>query len=226
MGVRRPARGRHEARLAVKTSWLAHGRAEAHTEVIAEIILFHHAQGLTEGLRRLADRLRTAGHVVHTPDMYSGRTFSSLDEGLAFASRIGHDAIEEIARRAARQHPDADTTMGFSLGAFPAQLLAQEWGKVRQLVLVAGGMPPRDLQGDWRSSARLCVHVADPDDWIPRGSLALLLRHAPEAQVHRYRGLGHMFVDPSSPDYDADAAELFEERLLTWLMEGDALPHP
>lgn len=206
---------------------LAQGATRAHTEGIGEIILFHHAQGLTEGLREMAERLRAAGHQVHTPDMYSGVVFGQLDEGLAFASRIGHDAIEEVARRAARKHPHANTAIGFSLGAFPAQLLAQEWKKIDSLVLVAGGLPPRDLGGDWRFDVRLCVHAADPDDWIPRGSLETLLHQARWPRVHRYPGIGHMFVDPSSPDYDADAADLFEERLLAWLDEGDlARSHP
>lgn len=200
---------------------LARVATQAHTEGIAEIILFHHAQGLTEGLRDLAERLRAAGHKVHTPDMYSGPVFGKLDEGLAFASRIGHDAIEEVARRAARRHPHTNTVIGFSLGAFPAQLLAQEWKKIDGLVLVAGGLPPRDLGGDWRFNVRLSVHAADPDDWIPPGSLETLLHHARGPHIHRYPGLGHMFVDPSSPDYDADAADLFEERLLAWLEEGD-----
>jgi len=206
---------------------LAQGAAQAHTEGIAEIILFHHAQGLTEGLRDMAERLSAAGHTVHTPDIYSGAVFGRLDEGLEFASRIGHDAIEEVARRAARKHPHVNTVIGFSLGAFPAQLLAQEWKKIDSLVLVAGGLPPRDLGGDWRFSVRLSVHAADPDDWIPTGSLETLLRHARAPHVHRYPGLGHMFVDPSSPDYDADAADLFEERLLAWLDEGDRVrSHP
>lgn len=200
---------------------MAQGVAQAHTEGIAEIILFHHAQGLTEGLREMAERIRAAGHVVHTPDMYSGVVFGRLDEGLAFASRIGHDAIEEVARRAARQHPHSDTVIGFSLGAFPAQLLAQERKKIHGLVLVAGGLPPRDLGGEWRVDVRLSVHAADPDDWIPAGSLETLLRRARAPHVHRYPGIGHMFVDPSSPDYDADAADLFEESLLAWLEEGD-----
>jgi len=173
----------------------------------------------------MADRLRASGHVVHTPDMYSGVVFDRLDEGLAFASRIGHDAIEEVARRAARQHPHADTVIGFSLGAFPAQLLAQEWMKIHQVALIAGGCAPAELGGDWRVDVRLALHAADPDDWVPPGSLEPLLHYARGAHVHRYPGLGHMFVDPSSPDYDADAADLFEERLFAWLEDGSRTPH-
>lgn len=189
---------------------------------MAEILLFHHAQGLTDGLRSLVERLHAVGHTVHTPDMYAGRVFSRLDDGVAHAGRIGHDAIEDIARRTALHHPAADTVIGFSLGAFPAQLLAQEWRRVRHCMLIGGAMPPEEIGGEWRHDVRLSIHVADPDDWVPATELTSLLAHSPGAHVHRYPGKRHMFVDPSSADYDADAADLFEERLVEWL---DKLPH-
>lgn len=184
---------------------------------MAAILMFHHAQGLTEGLRALAQRLRAAGNEVHTPDMYSGAVFSHIDDGLEYASKIGHDAIEEVARRAALHYPSADTVIGFGLGACPAQLLAQEWHKVHQVTLVAGALAPRELRGEWPVNVRLDVHVADPDDWITPAAITSLTQHARGTHVLRYRGVGHMFADPSSPDYDADAADLFEERLFAWL---------
>ena len=49
---------------------------------MAEVLLFHHAQGLTPGIRTFADELRAAGHTVHTPDLFDGRTFPTLDDGL------------------------------------------------------------------------------------------------------------------------------------------------
>lgn len=189
---------------------------------MAEILLFHHAQGLTEGLCSFVDRLRAAGHAVHAPDMFAGQVFPRLDDGVAYAGRIGHDAIEDIARRTALHHPTADTVMGFSLGTFPAQLLAQEWRRIRHCVLMGGAMPPAEIGGEWRHNVRLSIHVADPDDWVPASDLTPLLQHAPDAHVHRYPGRRHMFVDPSCADYDADAADLFEERVLEWL---DAVPH-
>lgn len=189
---------------------------------MSEILLFHHAQGLTEGLSALVDRLSAAGHTVHAPDMYAGRVFSRLDDGLAHAGRIGHDAIEDIARRAALHHPTADTVMGFALGAFPAQLLAQEWRRIRACALIGGAVPPHEIGGEWRHDVRLSIHLADPDDWVPPSELTSLLAQAPHNHVHRYPGRRHMFVDPSSPDYDADAADLCEERLLEWL---DDIPH-
>ena len=60
---------------------------------MAEIVLFHHAQGLTPGMVAFADVLRAAGHTVHTPDLFEGRTFPTLDEGIAYAKSVGFGTI-------------------------------------------------------------------------------------------------------------------------------------
>ena len=52
-------------------------------------MLFHHALGLIPGVTAFADELRTAGHTVHTPDLFEGRTSASLEEGVAHAQEIG-----------------------------------------------------------------------------------------------------------------------------------------
>ena len=44
---------------------------------MTEILLFHHAQGQTPGFLAFADELRVAGHAVHAPDLYDGRTFTT-----------------------------------------------------------------------------------------------------------------------------------------------------
>jgi len=49
---------------------------------MAEVLLLEHAQGQTRGVLAFADELRQAGHTVHDPDLYDGRTFDSLDESL------------------------------------------------------------------------------------------------------------------------------------------------
>ena len=56
---------------------------------MADVVLFHHALGLTPGIVAFADELRRAGHTVHTPDLFQGRTFGSIDEGMAYANEIG-----------------------------------------------------------------------------------------------------------------------------------------
>ena len=40
---------------------------------MAEVVLFHHLQGLTEGVRAFAGELRAGGHTVHTPDLFDGQ---------------------------------------------------------------------------------------------------------------------------------------------------------
>ena len=189
---------------------------------MAEILLFHHAYGLTDGLRDLAARLTAEGHTVHCPDCYAGVTFKRLDDGLAHAQRIGHDAVEDVARRSAREHRSANVVIGVGLGAMQAQVLAQDLHRIRGCLLVAGAFPPKSLGGEWHRDTALEIHLADPDEYVPQEELDHLLYHAPHAHVYRYRNKGHLFMDRCSRDYDADAADLFEERLENWLVSLDA----
>jgi dienelactone hydrolase len=89
------------------------------------LLLFHHAQGQTPGFLAFADDLRAGGHTVHTPDLFDGKAFDSLDEGVAYAKQIGFD--EFVARGVATANglPADIVYAGFSLGVMPAQSLAQ-----------------------------------------------------------------------------------------------------
>ena len=91
---------------------------------MAEVVLFHHAQGLTAGVRAFADGLRRAGHVVHTPDLYKGTTFATLEDGVAHAEKVGFAEIVERGEQAARGLPEEAVYAGMSLGVMPAQKLA------------------------------------------------------------------------------------------------------
>ncbi|HEX4230621.1 MAG TPA: hypothetical protein VHZ07_18230 [Bryobacteraceae bacterium] len=90
-----------------------------------QVLLFHHAQGQTPGFLAFVEELRKAGHTVHAPDLYDGRTFNTLAEGIAHAQDIGFDGIIERGRVAAEELPEALVYAGFSLGVMPAQMLAQ-----------------------------------------------------------------------------------------------------
>ncbi len=184
--------------------------------------MFHHAYGLTPGLRALAERLNANGHTVHAPDSFNGRTFDNVDEAVAYAGEIGHDALLELAMQEARQHRGADVVVGFSLGTGPAQYIAQHLRRVRACLLMGGAAAPEMFGSSWRPQVALQVHLADPDEWCTPDEVGALEREVPDAQIFRYRGKGHLFVDPSTDDYDADAADQFEERLDTWLAELDA----
>ena len=69
---------------------------------MAEVLLFHHAQGLTSGIHAFADELRAAGHTVHTPDLFDGRTFDSIDEGMAYIKSSGMDDRMAVGRTSIR----------------------------------------------------------------------------------------------------------------------------
>src|SRR5213592_798704 len=92
---------------------------------MTEVALYHHVQGLTEGVRSFADDLRQAGHTVHTPDLFDGRTFDSIEEGFGFSREAGFDAIQERGAAAADQLGPELVYAGFSFGVTIAQRLAQ-----------------------------------------------------------------------------------------------------
>src|SRR5450755_3174954 len=113
---------------------------------MAALLLFHHALGLTPGVRAFADDLRTAGHIVHTPDLFDGHTFQSIDEGLAHISKIGFDDMRERAVRVADELPHDLVYAGFSFGVLPAQKLAQTRPGARGALLFYSCLP---ISGDW-----------------------------------------------------------------------------
>lgn len=73
---------------------------------VAEVLLFHHAQGLTRGCLSWADELRAAGHVVHAPDLDDGKTLTQLAEGVGYAEEVGFETIIECGRLAADSLPN------------------------------------------------------------------------------------------------------------------------
>ena len=116
---------------------------------MAEVLLFHHAQGLTSGVRAFADELRSAGHTVHTPDLYAGRCFKSLGEGLDYAKEIGFGEVFERGVRAATDLPAELVYAGFSLGAMPAQALAQTRPGACGALLFHSAVPVSEFGASW-----------------------------------------------------------------------------
>ena len=105
---------------------------------MAQIILFHHALGLTDGVRALADQIAAGGHTVHTPDLYDGRTFATVDEGVAHAQQIGFEEIGRRGMRACAQHQEASVVAGISMGVMPAWRVAQVVPGFRACIAMAG----------------------------------------------------------------------------------------
>src|SRR6266513_4118782 len=116
---------------------------------MTEILLFHHAQGQTRGFLAFADELRTAGHVVHTPDLYDGKTFTDLDDGVGYAKQVGFDTIGERGRLAANGLPNELVYGGFSLGVMPAQMLAQTRPGAKGALLFSAALPALEFGSPW-----------------------------------------------------------------------------
>ncbi|MGY4644799.1 dienelactone hydrolase family protein [Cellulomonas sp. URHB0016] len=188
---------------------------------MAEILLLHHAQGLTPGVRALADTLRTAGHTVHAPDVYDGRTFDTLDDGIAYAGEVGFDTVMERGRAAADGLPEDLVYVGLSLGVMPAQLLAQTRPGARGAVLLHACVPTSEFGGPWPAGVPVQVHGMDADPFfVGEGDIdaaRALVAETDEAELFLYPGDQHLFTDSSLASYDEPATRLLTERVLTFL---------
>jgi len=188
---------------------------------MAELLLFHHAQGLTLGCLSFADELRAAGHVVHAPDLYDGKTFMELADGVAYAEQVGFETILEHGRLAADGLPSDIVYAGFSLGVLPAQMLAQTRPGARGALLFHACIPPSEFGGSWPQGVPLQIHMMDADKIVLRdGDLDVarqLAETIEDAELFLYPGDRHLFVDSSLPDYDESAATLLRQRVLSFL---------
>jgi dienelactone hydrolase len=186
---------------------------------LAEVLLFHHAQGQTEGFLALADELRAAGHVVHAPDLYDGKTFADLDEGIGYAKQVGFDTIAERGRLAADGLANELVYAGFSLGAMPAQMLAQTRPGSKGALLFHAAFPASEFGGSWPPGVPLQIHMMEDDEWATEDLPAAreLVETTDGAELFLYPGDRHLFADKSLPDYDESAAKLLKQRVLAFL---------
>lgn len=189
---------------------------------MAEVVVFHHAQGLTPGIVAFADELRGAGHTVHTPDLFDGRTFGSIDEGMAYAADLGFPG--EILRRGAAAVADLPAELvyaGFSLGVLPAQLLAQTRPGARGALLCYSCVPVAEFGPAWPADVPVQVHGMDADPFfVGEGDIDAardLIAEAKHGELFLYPGDQHYFADSSLPSYDPTATALLIQRALDLL---------
>jgi len=188
---------------------------------MAEILLFHHALGQTTGFHAWADELRRAGHTVHTPDLFDGRTFGTIDEGVAYAGEVGFGEIIERGVRAAEALPSELVYAGFSLGVLPAQKLAQTRAGARGALLFYSCVPTSEFGSAWPAKVPVQIHGMDADPFfVDEGDIdaaRLLVESTEHAELFLYPGDQHYFADSSLPSYDESAAALLMQRVLTFL---------
>jgi dienelactone hydrolase len=186
---------------------------------MAEVVLYHHVQGLTEGVRSFADELRQAGHTVHTPDLFDGRTFGTIEEGMAFAREAGFGALAERGVAAAQGIGPDVVYAGFSFGVMAAQQLAQTRPGARGALLIDSCLPVSEFGDAWPEGVPVQVHGKEGDPFFAEDLEAAqaLVDSTDRAELFLYPGDEHLFADSSLPVYDADAATLLTERVLAFL---------
>jgi dienelactone hydrolase len=188
---------------------------------MTEVILYHHAQGLTSGVRDFAETLKQAGHTVHLPDLYEGRVFDTLEEGIAYAQEVGFGTIGERGQRAAEGLPNTLVYAGFSLGVMPAQMLAQTSPGAKGALLFHACFPTSEFGGAWPEGVPVQIHGMDSDKlFVEEGDLdaaRALVAATSDAELFLYPGKEHLFADDSLPSYDERAAALLMERVLRFL---------
>lgn len=192
---------------------------------MAEVLLFHHAQGLTEGVEAFAGKLRRGGHDVTVPDLYDGATFDTIEAGVAHAERLGFENLLDEGVRITEGLVEGLVYAGFSLGALVAHQLAQTRPGARGALLYHHGDVPIDTFGDsWPAGVDLQIHVSEDDPFYEPDVVDQFVERAgasATAEVFVYPGSAHLFTDSSLPDYDADSAALVLERSLRFLDKRD-----
>lgn len=182
---------------------------------MAEVVVFHHSLGLTDSVRRFADALREAGHTVHTPDIYDGRTFATIEEGMAHAEELGFPmGVVDRGRATAAELPADAFYVGFSLGVMIAQSLAQTKPGARGAVLVYAALPLGEWgdnwPAEWPEGVPLQIHMTEGDE--DEAIAKALVEAVPGAELFSYPGGEHMFAEQ-----DEQAASLLTQRVLTFL---------
>jgi dienelactone hydrolase len=192
---------------------------------MADLVLYHHVQGLTAGVMSFADGLRQAGHTVRTPDLFDGRTFTTIEEGMAHAREVGFGVLVERGLAAAEGVSSTGVVYaGFSLGVMPAQQLAQTCADARGALLFHACAPVSEFGERWPDGVPVQVHGMDADPFFAEeegdlGAAHELIASTDQAELFLYPGRQHLFADSSLPSYDEPAASLLMDRVLRFLQE-------
>ena len=187
---------------------------------MAEVVLFHHVQGLTDGVQEFAEQLRAGGHTVHTPDLLDGERPATIAAGVARVQDIGDEVLTGRADHAVADLPAGLVYAGFSWGAAAAQRLAQTRPGARGALLYEACMPITGewAFGPWPEGVPVQIHGKEADPFFAlEGDIdaarELVSTVGPElAQLFTYPGDQHLYADSSLPSYDADAAALTVQR--------------
>ncbi|HSG79244.1 MAG TPA: dienelactone hydrolase family protein [Acidimicrobiia bacterium] len=184
---------------------------------MADVVLFHHALGVTAGIEALADAFGAVGNTVHVADLFDGRTFTDVADGVAYAEEIGFDAMADRGLAAVAGLPEGLVYAGFSLGVLPAQRLAQGRSGARGALLCHSAVP-LEFFGPWPAAVPVQVHLRsdDPFDEGDTEAARDICAASDDGELFVYPGAGHLFGEEGHPDHDPDASDLLVARALAF----------
>jgi dienelactone hydrolase len=190
-------------------------------EPVAEIAVFHSVLGVRPGVLDAARRLTEAGHQVLVADLFEGEVFDEYSPAMHHAEEvIGHRELLARAARATAALADGMLTLGFSMGAAPAEYIALQRGA--GTVLFAGAVPLIAFHEDsWPGRVAVQLHGMLDDPWREPHLLEAFSKEVRASgaplEVHDYPGAGHLFTDASlAEEYDEAAAETAWARVLAF----------
>jgi dienelactone hydrolase len=188
---------------------------------MADVLLYHHIQGLTDGVQAFAEDLRRAGHSVHTPDLFEGRTFDSIEAGFEFARERGFAAIRERGAAVVANLGADLVYAGFSFGVTIAQQLAQTREGARGALLMYSCLPVSEFGQTWPQGVPVQIHGKAGDEFFAEDLPAAreLVRSTQDAQLFLYPGDQHLFADSSLTDFDPEASALLLQRVEAFLAD-------
>ncbi len=184
---------------------------------MTEILLFHHAGGLTPGVLGFAERLRKVGHTVHAPDLFGGRTFADVGEGVAYATSLGEDGCAMMAARIAAGLPGVTVYGGMSMGAARAAEQVLERPGAKGAFFLYGAIAPSWWDATWPAGLPAQAHVAEGDPWREAETEDEFVKDVTAGELFVYPGDGHLFAERGHPDYDERVAALATERIIAFL---------
>jgi dienelactone hydrolase len=192
---------------------------------MAEVVLFHHVQGLTDGVRAFAEELGKNGHTVHTPDLFDGERPATVEDGIALVQQIGDEELDRRANATVDRLPPDLVYGGFSFGGATAQGFAQTRPGARGALLYEScvSLTADWSFGPWPDGVGVQIHGMDHDPFFAdegdldaaRELVAIVGPHL--AELFTYPGSRHLFTDSSLPSYDPAATALVLHRSVEFL---------
>jgi carboxymethylenebutenolidase len=189
------------------------------------VLVLHAWWGLNPFIRTLCDRLAREGFVVLAPDLYHGRTVSTIGEAESRMSAMKWESVQSELLRAVDRLRSLSAAksiglVGLSLGASWSLWLSCSRPEEVSAVVTFYGAEALNYQ---EARAAFQCHFAAEDPYVPASERQpfedRLRSSGREFELYDYPGTHHWFFERDRPEYDEGAASLAWRRTLGFLRD-------